>query len=479
MEKKKSTVSSASQIIIETPPSWIGVRHLQVVLLFLCMLFAYIIRVNISVAIVAMTGNKPDVDEYTWDTPTKSLILSAFFWGYLVMNIPAAVIGHSVNNKMLLGGSFACASILSLLTPVLARWGGATIVIVVRVCQGLTQGFMMPMIHGLLSKWAPPHERARFSTYILGGLNFGTMIVLSFSGLLASSPWGWPSIFYFSGGLGLFWVVLWMLLGANSPEAHPFISNAERLYVQRSLPGTARDHVKMAIPWRYILTSGPVWATTLAHVGQNWGIWTILTEIPTYFNKALNFNLSKGGFLTGMPFLLMWIVSFPLSYTADRLIIKGYTSVTVSRKIWNSVAHWGGAAALLGFAFSGSNTTIAVVLYTITIVTNCCVYMGFNVNHLDLSPNFARILMGITNGTANITSIIAPLFVGQVIDNERNIGEWRIVFICSALAFFLANLAFMTLGSGELQPWNDPNFPSSLRSDSSNNNEVDCEKGAV
>lgn len=50
---------------------------------------------------------------------------------------------------------------------------------------------------------------------------------------------------------------------------------------------------KMRIPWRHILTSGPVWGTTLAHVGQNWGIWTILTEIPTYFNKALNFDLSN------------------------------------------------------------------------------------------------------------------------------------------------------------------------------------------
>lgn len=27
----------------------------------------------------------------------------------------------------------------------------------------------MPMIHGLLSQWAPPGERARQSSYILGG----------------------------------------------------------------------------------------------------------------------------------------------------------------------------------------------------------------------------------------------------------------------------------------------------------------------
>lgn len=47
--------------------------------------------------------------------------------------------------------------------------------------------------------------------------------------------------------------------------------------------------------------------------------------------------------------------------------------------------------------------------------------MGFNVNHLDLSPNFARILMGLTNGSANVTSILGPLFVGYVVNNEVNI----------------------------------------------------------
>lgn len=80
--------------------------------------------------------------------------------------------------------------------------------------------------------------------------------------------------------------------------------------------------------------------------------------------------------------------------------------------------HWGGSLGLLGLALSGSNTDVAVFLYTITITINCCIYMGFNVNHLDLTPNFARILMGITNGTANITAIIAPLFVGLVIQDE-------------------------------------------------------------
>lgn len=68
------------------------------------------------------------------------------------------------------------------------------------------------------------------------------MLVLSFSGVLADSPWGWPSIFYVSGGLGMCWVILWIFLGANSPEVHPFISGPEKRFIMSSLPMAAKDH---------------------------------------------------------------------------------------------------------------------------------------------------------------------------------------------------------------------------------------------
>lgn len=79
-------------------------------------------------------------------------------------------------------------------------------------------------------------------TTACAGIQFGSMIVLGCSGLIADSL-GWPVIFYASGVIGLCWVALWMTLGGNSPEAHTFISLRERLFVQRSLPTTARDNV--------------------------------------------------------------------------------------------------------------------------------------------------------------------------------------------------------------------------------------------
>uniref|UniRef100_A0A6M2DZ02 Putative inorganic phosphate cotransporter rhagoletis zephyria n=1 Tax=Xenopsylla cheopis TaxID=163159 RepID=A0A6M2DZ02_XENCH len=126
-------------------------------------------------------------------------------------------------------------SIFTMLVPVGARLGGWQTVCALRVIQGLSQGFFFPSCHAILAQWAPPVERGRLATYAYGGSQFGTVLAMPLSGLLASSSMGWPSIFYFIGGIGIVWSVLWFFLGSNSPAACSRISEEEKAYIQNSL----------------------------------------------------------------------------------------------------------------------------------------------------------------------------------------------------------------------------------------------------
>jgi hypothetical protein len=47
----------------------------------------------------------------------------------------------------------------------------------------------------------------------------------------------------------------------------------------------------LPIPWRKISTSIPVWAILVAHCCQNWGFYTLLTELPTYMKQILHFDI--------------------------------------------------------------------------------------------------------------------------------------------------------------------------------------------
>lgn len=96
---------------------------------------------------------------------------------------------------------------------------------------------------------------------------------------------------------------------------------------------------------------------------------------------------------------------------------------TKQKKMWNSVALWGGALALFFLYFFDTSSTEALILLTAVMGLNGGVTAGFMTNHLDLAPNFAGTLFGITNSIASLTSICGPLLVGVIVtDNVSKIN---------------------------------------------------------
>lgn len=55
------------------------------------------------------------------------------------------------------------------------------------------------------------------------------------TGWISASSAGWPCVFYVYGAMGLAWVVVYFLLGANSPASHKSISAEEKYYIEKSL----------------------------------------------------------------------------------------------------------------------------------------------------------------------------------------------------------------------------------------------------
>lgn len=119
---------------------------------------------------------------------------------------------------------------------------------------------------------------------------FGTVIMLSVSGVLASSSMGWPSVFYFSGAFSVLWAILWLFFGSSSPAENKMISAAERDYIQSSL-GHVEDDPECSekahrkTPWGDILTSLPFISLMIVHCAQNYGFWMLLTWVRVFLIK--------------------------------------------------------------------------------------------------------------------------------------------------------------------------------------------------
>jgi MFS family permease len=74
-----------------------------------------------------------------WNAQEKGLVLSSFFWGYMILQIPAGILAKRYGPSILLVITCVITSILTLLTPVVSIYGGWIAMVVIRVMIGLAQ----------------------------------------------------------------------------------------------------------------------------------------------------------------------------------------------------------------------------------------------------------------------------------------------------------------------------------------------------
>ena len=80
--------------------------------------------------------------------------------------------------------------------------------------------------------------------------------------------------------------------------------------------------------------------------------------------------------------------------------------------------------ALIALSFvSCSQPSAAVALLCVGVAVSGCAYCGFLVNHMDIAPQFAGTLFGLSNCIAAITGFTAPYLASALTTNVR-------LFVC-------------------------------------------------
>lgn len=103
----------------------------------------------------------------------------------------------------------------------------------------------------------------------------------------------------------------------------------------------------------------------------------------------------------------MWVSTMIFSIISDWCISRKFIGITNSRKLYTTLSFTVPGIFLVAASYSGCDRVIAVTLFTLAMAFMGAYYSGMKVNALDLSPNFAGTLMGITNGISALTGIAA------------------------------------------------------------------------
>eukprot|EP00898_Chlorokybus_atmophyticus_P007885 jgi/Chlat1/8098/Chrsp75S07592 len=409
-------------------------------------------KVNMSVAVIPMA------QEFGWNASQKGLVGSAFFWGYVVTQVPGGWVAAQLGGSKVLAAGVALWSIGTLLAPSAAysRHHPLLGLCASRVLVGLGEGVAPSAATAIMASKVPSSERARAVSLVFGGMDLGSAVGLLIAPAVIATM-GWPYVFWLFAVIGLFWCIGWVIL---KPDTVPSVSKQKKatatpvIATATAAVGVPPAPSKLTVPWGKFFASSPVWGVIAAHFCYNWGYYTLLAWLPSFFQGALKLDIAKSSLLSLIPYIAMVVMTPFVGPVADSLVARGW-SVTHVRKLAQSVALLGPAACMLALAALTSSGTLAVwnCVTLLSVAFGLGAWSRLYCNHQDLSPKYASVLLGISNTAGALPGIIGVWLAGSLLDRTKS---WSLaLFVPTAVFQVLGTIVFVLLGSGEQQGWDD------------------------
>ncbi|VVC37549.1 Major facilitator superfamily,Major facilitator superfamily domain [Cinara cedri] len=436
----------------EQKPFWKKRRNLVVLMVSLGYFNFYTLRVNMAVAIVAMTSSADNTEtaEFNWDSKLRGTVLSAFSYGYITTQMVGGLLSTKFGGVKPMGYGVLLNACFTVLTPLAARYS-VYLAIVFTIAGGMFQGISYPSTNAVWSRWIPPAERAKMSSFGISGSIVGIIVGYPVCGWLAKK-YDWTYVFYVPGFVAVLWSIIWLVYIADSPTEDVYISEEEREYIVSSIGSTgALKKSLFSYPWKCIFTSMPIWAINCAHFCSNWGALTLLIQLPSYMNDVFKFDIGYGSFLSALPYVALTIVLQITGLLDYWIKQKNLLTTTQSRKLFSSLSSLNRAVFMYLTAYS--TTAVESLLYlTLAMGLGGFYSAGFIVNHLDVAPQYSSLLLGISNTFGTVPGFITPMLAGIVVQHN-SAEEWKWVFIIASIVQLFGGIFYVIFATGERLYW--------------------------
>ncbi|XP_058109277.1 probable anion transporter 3, chloroplastic [Magnolia sinica] len=392
-------------------------------------------RVVMSVAVV------PLAERYGWSSSFLGIVQSSFLWGYIFSSIVGGALADKYGGKRVMAWGVAVWSLSTFLTPWAANHSTGML-LAARALFGLAEGVALPSMNTLLSRWFPCSERASAVGISMAGFHLGNVISLLATPIIMSRI-GISGPFALFSTLGFLWLSIWALGITNDPQDSRFISQAELRLIQAGKTNTPTTNGKLP-PIRKLFSKLPTWAIVAANVTNNWGYFVLLSWMPVYFKTVFNVNLKQASWFSAIPWGMMAISGYIAGAASDFLIKSGY-SVTLVRKIMQSIGFIGPGVSLLCLNFAKTPAAAAGYM-TAALSLSSFSQAGFLLNMQDIAPQYAGFLHGITNSIGTGAAIISTIGTGYFV---QWLGSFQAFLTVTAVLYFITTIFWNMYATGE------------------------------
>jgi ACS family hexuronate transporter-like MFS transporter len=146
-----------------------------------------------------------------------------------------------------------------------------------RFVLGIGEAANFPASVRTVADWFPQKERSFATGIFNSGSNLG--VVVAALAPFVALRFGWQATFLITGGLGLAWVVPWLLLFRN-PGEHSALSKAELTHIESDRPGRP----SAAVDYSSLVAEPGAWAFVVGKFVTDPVWWFFLGWIPSFLN---------------------------------------------------------------------------------------------------------------------------------------------------------------------------------------------------
>lgn len=219
-----------------------------------------------------------------WDLNQTQLglINSLFFLMYTVLQIPAGILADRYGRKRVLVPGYLIHGIGAALGGFA---GGFTTFMGARVLTGLFQGSYFAPHYSLATAEIPAHRRAGANAVMGSGAGFGIIIGSTLASLLVFRlGWSWRSVFILAGLVTVALAMAMQLLVRDDRKSHQTVTPTGPATEQPSSHSIPRE----------------LWTIFIIGFCSMYGLFLILTWLPSYLTLARGFDRETAGLLANI-----------------------------------------------------------------------------------------------------------------------------------------------------------------------------------
>ncbi len=225
-------------------------------------------------------------------------VLAAFSLAYGAFEIPTGILVDKFGPRITLFRIVVWWSVFTILTGFAS---GLYFLLIVRFLFGAGEAGAFPTASVAIARWFPTVERGTIQSIMWMGSRLGGALA-PVSSIWLADMYGWRSVFYIFGSLGLVWAVVWWFWFRDEPRDMKGISEEEVKEIEDNRSIKKPSHT--LLPWGIVLKNANLWALMGMYHCLLYGAYFYMSWMPKYLEKGRHIPKADLAWMTSLPFVL-------------------------------------------------------------------------------------------------------------------------------------------------------------------------------